>query len=325
MKHLKSTVPLIALVLVWILSACTPPATPAAKVKIRIAALPIIDALPFYLAQKEGLFAKNNVEVEFIAAASAAERDQLVSAAQADGMINDLVSVAFYNRDQVQVQVVRFARVAASDTAMYRILAAKDSGIHNAAGLAGVPVGMSQGTVIDYITSRLLEKEGLPADQITSIAVPKLNERMALLESGELKAATLPEPFGTMAIQKGAVLIVDDSKYPQYGSSVISFRKAFIDQNPQAIRGFLAAVEEAASAINKDGEKYRTLLGEYKLVPEPVISSYPMPTFPAASIPTQAQFEDAVAWAKGRSMITTDVKFADSVTSQFLPEGESQK
>jgi ABC-type nitrate/sulfonate/bicarbonate transport system substrate-binding protein len=43
---------------------------------------------------------------------------------------------------------------------MYRVLAAKNSGMTSPAELAGVPIGMSQGTVIDYVTSRLLEKEG---------------------------------------------------------------------------------------------------------------------------------------------------------------------
>ena len=46
--------------------------------------------------------------------------------------------------------------------------------------LADVPVGMSQGTVIDYVTSRLLEKEGLAPEKIKSIAVPKLPDRLAL-------------------------------------------------------------------------------------------------------------------------------------------------
>jgi NitT/TauT family transport system substrate-binding protein len=304
---------------VLLLSACGPQAVqPAEKVKIRVAALPIIDALPFYVAQKEGYFAKHGVAVEFIPASSAAERDQLIIAGQADAMINDLVSVTLYNKQTVQIQTVRFARVASSDTAMYRILAAKNSGLTSPAELNGVPIGMSQGTVIDYVTSRLLEKEGLSAGQIQSIAVPKLNERMALLGSGEIKAATLPEPFGTMAVKAGATIIVDDSKYPQFGNSVISFRKEFINQHQQAVTGFLAAVEEASQAINENPNAWRSLLGEYKLVPEALMESYPMPTFPLASIPSEAQFEDVVEWAKSRSMIEADLAYSESITGAYL-------
>jgi NitT/TauT family transport system substrate-binding protein len=320
-QRLNAFLPVL-LLLTLLLSACQPvvsTAAPQEAVKLRIAVLPIIDALPFYVAEKEGLFAQYNVQVEFIPVGSAAERDQIIAAGQADGMINDLVSVALYNRDVVQVQVVRFARVADANTAMYRVLAAKDSGIQSPAGLAGVPIGMSEATVIDYVTARLLEKEGLAPEQIQSLAVPKLPERMALLGAGELKAATLPEPFGTMAMSAGAVVIVDDSQYPEYGYSVISFRKAVIDQSPQSIAGFLAAVEAAALKINQDGETYRPLLGEYQLAPPDVQASYPMPVFPAASVPGEAQFADVISWAMSRALIENELPYAESVTSDYLP------
>jgi len=74
---------------------------------VRMALLPIVDNLPMYVAQQEGLFEKNNLSVELIPVASAAERDQVVNAKQADGMINELISTLLYNKDQVQVQVVR--------------------------------------------------------------------------------------------------------------------------------------------------------------------------------------------------------------------------
>ncbi|RPJ51516.1 MAG: hypothetical protein EHM21_02545, partial [Chloroflexi bacterium] len=84
---------LTALVLVpLVITACAPQAQPAVKpaekVALKLAVLPIIDALPFYVAQKQGYFADNNLDVTFIPAASAAERDQLIAAKQADGMIN---------------------------------------------------------------------------------------------------------------------------------------------------------------------------------------------------------------------------------------------
>jgi NitT/TauT family transport system substrate-binding protein len=323
----KISLPLLygLFLLTLLLASCTAPnpspARPAEQVvEIRIAVLPIIDALPFYVAAKQGYFEVNGVKVTFLPAASAAERDQLITAGQADAMINDLVSVALYNKQTVQVQTVRFARTASKEITMYRVLAAKNSGITQTADLAGVPIGMSQGTVIDYVTTRLLEKEGLSAEQIQSIAVPKLNERLALLGSGQLKAATLPEPFGTIAQQSGAVVLVDDSKYPEYGYSVISLRKAFIDQHPQAVSGFLKALEQAVSDINKTPEQWRPLLGENSLVPEALQATYPMPAFPAASVPSEAQFKDVIDWATARKMIVTSPDYAGSVTAKFLPK-----
>ena len=71
-----------------ILSACGSPAKPAT---LKIAVLPIIDTLPMYVAQQEGLFAKHGVNVEFVPVASAPERDQLLAAGQADGTVNETI------------------------------------------------------------------------------------------------------------------------------------------------------------------------------------------------------------------------------------------
>jgi NitT/TauT family transport system substrate-binding protein len=312
-------------IMVLVLSACGPTSPASAPVagkpvEIKIALLPIIDALPMFVAAKQGYFAANGVNVSFTPVASAAERDQLMAAGQADGMINDLISLALYNKQSVQIQTVRFARTASKDTAMYRILVAKNSSLKTPADLAGVEIGISQGTIIDYVTTRLLEKEGLTADQIKSIAVPKMNDRMTLLESGELKAATLPEPFSTMAQKSGAVLLLDDSKYPEYGTSVISFRKAFIDQNPQAVKGFLKAIEQAVIDINKDPNSWRSLLAENKLIPAAVQDTYPVPSFQAAAVPSKAQFQDVVDWEKSRKLLDKDLDYGASVTDQFLPK-----
>jgi NitT/TauT family transport system substrate-binding protein len=126
-----------------ILGACTQAATPEATqppaepVTLRIAVLPIMDTLPMYVAQQEGLFEKNGIQVEFIPAASAAERDQLIVAGQADGMVNEVVSTIFYNKDSIQVQIVRFARVATADRPSSTSWP-RQSGITTVEGLKGV-------------------------------------------------------------------------------------------------------------------------------------------------------------------------------------------
>ena len=142
---------------------------------------------------------------------------------------------------------------------------------------------------------------------------------MALLASGELNAGTLPDPLGALAVQQGAVIVLDDSKHPEYGFSVISFRKAVIDANPEAVKGFLAAVEEAAALVNADAKKYTNVLSDQKIVPPPLLASYKVPPFPTAGVPTEAEWNDALAWAKEKGMLTVDVSYADSVNAGLLP------
>lgn len=305
--------------------ACARPAAPAGgsaseMVTVKIAVLPILDALPMYVAQQEGYFKAHNVRVEFIPAASAAERDQVIAAGQADGMINEIVSVLFYNRDKIQVQIVRFARVAGPDAPMFRILASAQSGITSVEGLKNTPIGISQGTVIEYLTDRLLQQEGLQAGEIQSVAVPKIPDRMALLGTGELKAAMLPDPTSSLAIQQGARMILDDTRHPEFSHSTYAFRKAFIDQHPQAVQGFLAAIETAVQAINADPTRWNALLGEQKLVPTPLLNAFSVPKFVAASVPDEKQWKDVLAWTKEKGLLQKDVSFQDSITARYLPK-----
>jgi NitT/TauT family transport system substrate-binding protein len=288
------------------------------KISVRIAMLPILDTIPLYLAQDAGYFAAEGVSVEFIPVGSAAERDQVMAAGRADGMINDLVSVVLYNRQGITVQVVRFMRIASQNVPLYRVVASPKAGIKTVADLAGVPIGISQGSIIDYVTDRLLQFGGLAPDQIKTIAVPKIPERMALLSSGELKAATLPEPFATLAIQNGAVVIADDTAHPELGNSVISFRKTFLDQHPTAVQGFLRAVEKAIQDINASPEKGRPILSKYNLVPTDLAASYPVPAFPVSSLPTQAQFDAVAQWAMQKRLVDQIVPYSGSVVNNFL-------
>jgi NitT/TauT family transport system substrate-binding protein len=288
-------------------------------VTLRIVVLPILDNLPMYVAQKEGLFEAHNVKVEFIPVGSAAERDQVIVAGQADGMINETISTLLYNKDKPQVQIVGFARTATPTAAQYSILANGQSGIKTPQDLKGVDIGISEGTIIEYITNRLLKAEGLSSEDIKTIAVPKIADRMALLGSGELKAATLPDPLSLLAIQQGASVVVDDTKHPEYGYSTYAFLIPFIEKNPEAIRGFLAAVEEATQMINADPSKWNNLLTEKSLVPAPIIESFKLPPFPKPSVPTQEQWADALAWAKEKGLVAKDISYSDSVNSSFLP------
>lgn len=286
---------------------------------LKIAVLPIIDTLPMYVADTEGLFAKHGVTIELVPVASAPERDQLLAAGQVDGTINETLAVMLFNKDAIQMQAVRYALRPVEGYGHFFILASGKSGITDAQGLKGVEIGVSQGTVIEYVTERLLQAEGLTADEIKTIAVPKIPDRMALLGSGELAAGVLPDPLASLAISQGAISVLDDSKYPEYGFSIYAFRKESIDSNPEAIRAFLAAIEEASGLINQDATKYTALLSDKGLVPPPLIETFKVPPFPMGAVPTEEEWDDGLAWLKEKGILTGNVSYADSVNEALLP------
>ncbi len=306
----------ILLSLILILVACTSPAEPAT---LKIAVLPIIDTLPMYVAQQEGLFAKHGVNVEFVPVASAPERDQILAAGQADGTINETLAVMLFNKESAQMQVVRYALRPTEGHGHFFIIASGQSGITAVDGLKNIEIGVSQGTVIEYVTDRLLQAEGFTADEIKTVAVPKIPDRMALLASGELSAGVMPDPLASLVVAQGGVIVADDSSHPEYGFSVISFRKSVIDENPQAVKGFLAAIEEATALVNDNPAKYKNVLSEQNLVPAPLLDAYQAPIYPAAGVPTEAEWQDGLNWLKEKDMLDVDVSYEDSVNASLLP------
>ena len=307
---------MILLSLVMFLSACAPQ---SAARTLKIAVLPIIDTLPLYVADQEGLFAKYGVTVEFVPVASAPERDQIIAAGGADGTINETLAVMLFNKENVQMQVVRYALRPTEKNGHFFIIASSQSGISSVDGLKGVEIGVSQGTVIEYVTERLLQADGFTSAEIKTIAVPKIPDRMALLASGKLKAGVMPDPLASLVVGQGGVIVADDSDHPEYGFSVISFRKTVIDTNPVAIKGFLAAIEEATTLLNAEPAKYKNVLSEQKLVPAPLVKAYQAPVFPTAGVPTADEWNDALHWLKEKGILKTDVSYEDSVNAAFLP------
>ncbi len=217
------------------------------------------------------------------------------------------------------MQVVRYALRPTEGNGHFFILASAKSGITSVDQLKGVEIGVSQGTVIEYVTDRLLQSDGFTKDEIKTVAVPKIPDRMALLASGELKAGVMPDPLAALVVNQGGVIVKDDSKYPEYGFSVISFRKDAIDANPDAVKAFLAAVEDATKLVNADPAKYKNVLSEQKIVPAPLLNSYKAPVFPTAGVPTEAEWKDALNWLKEKGILTADISYADSVNASLLP------
>ncbi|MGD0575285.1 MAG: ABC transporter substrate-binding protein [Anaerolineales bacterium] len=306
--------------------ALTPPsAGPGAQatkppITVRVSILPILESLPTYVADAQGYFAAQGIQIEYVPVASSAARDQLFAAGQLDAGVTDMVSTSLINRNGPLLVIVRFGRVASSTYPDYRILAGKDSGIHSVAGLRGVPIAVSQATVIQYVTERMLEAQGFQAGDIQEINIPNIGDRMSVLVSGKAKAATIPDPLASQAISGGAYVVMDDTQDPQLGNSELDFTKAFIDRHPQAVRGFLQATEEAVRDINGDKQKWIPLLESKNLLSPALAAKYILPDFPLASVPSEAQWADVIAWDKSKGILSRDVPYSSSVSAAYLPQ-----
>jgi NitT/TauT family transport system substrate-binding protein len=144
---------------------------------------------------------------------------------------------------------------------------------------------------------------------------------MAVLASGKVPAATLPDPLASVAMLQGARVIVDDTRHPELGNSTLNVTVEFLEEHPEAVRAFLAATERAVNDIHADKARWLALALEKKLIPAPLAETYTLPDFPLAGVPSRAQWEDVVAWAMSGGLLTAEVPYETSVNDGYLPKG----
>ncbi len=286
---------------------------------LRVAVLPIPDILPIYVAEENGYFSTRGIDVEILTVGSAVQRDQLMQASRIDGMLNEIGGAALFNREKQQLKIITYARIPLQKAPLFRVLAAPKSGITQVRELQDIPIAVSKNTVIEYITKRLLQQQGIAEENITFASVPVLPERMQLLLSNQIKAATLPDPLGFAAIQAGAVEVINDLQLPDLSASVLSFSQQAVSEKSETLQKFMAAWDKAAADLNADPEKYRPLLLEKIRVPKHVQQSFSIPPYPRGKVPTREQWDDVNEWLVAQGLLKEAVAYQISVTDEFLP------
>ncbi len=311
---------LVAVISGIALLGCGQPAAPVKETPaLKVGVLPIVDALPMYVAEQEGYFKEQNVQVELVLFPSALERDSAFVAGQIDGELNDLISTGLLNKEGEKAKIVRLAYKGNESMAMMVVLASPSSKIASARELKGVPIGISTNSVIEYATDRLLQSAGLAPSEIAKTEVTKIPVRAEMLAKGQLQAATLPEPLASLAEQQGARRVIDDSKSGT-GQSAITFRQETVAKSSEAIRRFLAAYEKGVSAINGSPNRFRDLLVDKGKVPDSLKSTFNVPQFAKAQLPTRADIEDVVKWMVERKLLGQPIPYEKMVAEGLLPK-----
>ncbi len=285
---------------------------------LRLALLPIPDVLPVYVAAEKGYFAELGITVEALPVGSAVERDQLLQAGRVDGLINEISGAANFNREKNRVKIVSVARSPIGNSPLFRLLAAPGSNLKTVADLAGIPIGISKNTIIEYITTRLLEAGGVSGEAIDYQSIPVLPERLQLLMSGQVKAVTLPDPLGVSAIKGGAIEIVNDTALRSVSASVVTFTSDVLVSKRDTVKKFMVAWDRACGDLNSDPAAFQALMLKKIRVPKNIENDFHVPPLPRKEVPSKAQWDDVMAWMLERNLLTAPLAYEGSVTSEFL-------
>jgi len=288
-------------------------AAPAPTTKtITIGVMPDVESIPFIIAEKNGYFTKEGVQVKIVPFKSAKDRDSALQSGQLDGMISDIIAVVFANEGGINLKII------AKTEGNLAFMAGKNSGIKSLADLKGKSVGLSTNTIMEYTTDRMLETAQLKPEDIKKIAIPQIPTRLEMLQGGKVDAAIMPEPQSTLAIKNGATVLSSTDQLKNKAGA-ITFTAKCLQENPAEIKAVFKAYNDAVAYLNKEPvSSYVDFVIQSQGFPAEIKDILKLPQYGNAEPPSEKIFNDVVQWMKAKELIKGSYEYKALIDDKVL-------
>lgn len=228
-------------------------------VKIRIGSLkgPTSMGLLPMMEDAEAGEAENDYEFQMVTAAD--ELLPLMSKGELDiALIPANVASVLYNKTEGGVTVIDINTLGV----LYMI--SGDNSLQSISDLKGKTIYLTgKGTTPDYVLQYILKQNGMSSHDCNLEYKSEATEVAALLAENPDAIGLLPQPFVTSACaQNEALSIIFDMNEEwekvqgENGSRMVTgvtvVRNAFLEENEEAVKTFLAEHEKSAATINED-------------------------------------------------------------------------
>jgi len=246
----------------------------AQTTKIRVSVVPIIDLGPFHAAVQQGYFAAEGLEVDASPVVGGAAGLPALAAGQVQIAFSNIVSTALGASQGLGFKIVAPAGHAPdSPPDGMAIVAAKGKGFKTGKDLEGKRVAVNNRSNVIWLYSRAwVEKTGGDPNKVTYLEVP-FPQMADALKSGQIDAAVLVDPFLSTGIESNVIELVGwPYNQVQAGMSVSQYvtTDAFLKSNPNAVDGFVRALNKGIAWMNQNAGKpeWVKLISNYTKLPE---------------------------------------------------------
>ena len=221
---------------------------PAEKTTLNVGVVPAMDSAGFFVALHQGLFKKEGLTINYTPAVSSETAVKSQLAGQLDITGGNYVSyIQEVAKNHEPLEVIAEGSIMQQGAQV--IFTMPKSNVKTLAGLKGHILGVNAPENIDYLLDvSVLTENGINKNNVKFPAQPiPFPEMAGELSSGKVDAATMPEPFASIAEQQlGAVTLADlnqgaTQEFPIEGYVVT---KAWANANQNTLKRFLAALEQ---------------------------------------------------------------------------------
>lgn len=275
------------------------------KTTLRVGVMGSIDAVPLVIAQQNGYFEEEEIDLDLQIFKAAKDRDAALQAGQLDGVLCDEVAISIYQNSDIDM------KITGTTNGSWTLVAGKDSGITNLNDLKGKKVGISENTMIEYLADDIALSNGLEVSDIEKVAIAAMPARLEALKNNQIDAAILPAPFNDTAVADGGIEVTKIYN-KDIMISVTAFLQEAIDKDAHAIKGFYNAYNKAIEFINSnDISEYEDIIISIVGYSEDMRGNIVLPEFKTNYLPAEENVQNVLEWSKNKGLLTKDINAKD--------------
>ena len=279
------------------------------KTTLRVGVMGSIDAVPLVIAEQNGYFVEEGIDLDLQIFKAAKDRDAALQANQLDGVLCDEVAISIYQNSDIDM------KITGTTTGSWTLVSGKDSGITNLNELKGKKIGISENTMIEYLADDIALSNGLQVSDIEKVAIPAMPARLEALKNNQIDAAILPAPFDDTAVADGGIEVTKIYNN-DIMISVTAFLQEVIDKDANAIKGFYNAYNKAIEFINSnDISKYEDVIISTVGYAEEMRGNIVLPEFKTNYLPVEENVQNVLNWSKNKGLLTEDIKAKDVMSN----------
>lgn len=282
--------------------------------KIKLGILPAIDSLPLIVAETEGLFIEEGLDVEIVMFSSALEKEAALLSSALHGAFGDPVTALLTIKSPVDIRIFTESSRTGKNR-MFALVAAPGSNADSFESAAGRQIAISSGTAIEFFLDELSMLNNVNPDKLQKLEVKGIPLRYQMLMTGQIEFAMLPEPLVSKAEKDGARVIADDLSL-DVTATVISFRGDFLHKHKEFAKGFQRAYNKSVNLINTCPDKYRDLMVSRLRLPEELKESFVIPGYNEVRSPSEKDITRVYSWMKTRGLIKVPLKYEKIIWKQ---------
>jgi len=271
------------------LTACSGASTPSTSgdagaptelEHVKVGVLPNIDVAAIYLGESKGFFEEEGIDLELVQAASGSAVVPAVVSGDLDFGFSNVAALLTASQKGLPLKAVSAGVYSTGESGndIAATVAADGSDISSIADLDGKNVAVTSLGGIFPLTIRYLSSQAGISVNLVELGAA---DTPAALETGQVDAAVMSEPFLSQAKADGAVEIFSNFADMKDNFMVAAYFTTadYIGKNSETVEKLQAALAKAFAYANENPEEVRAILSEYTELSDEVKANAVLPKF----------------------------------------------